>query len=177
MGQADRLQLPSCSKLCTLSGWSEPSPGQIGSQAETNIWFLLFWHKLLPLTGLISVPTFRAQCEHVCVQKGKQYPGVERRPLFEADLQVNDIWAQSVWWECCVLSLEKRGQLDDTILPNDVMPQMSSRFSLQIGRSAGTRTPLMRPLENWYYFKGYGKRLRFVVWMLKDCLQEDRTDL
>lgn len=61
-------------------------------------------HRLLYLTGQESVPTFRALC--VCVQDGKQYLGGERRPQFDTDLQVNDIWSCVCNVLCVVVRLK-----------------------------------------------------------------------
>lgn len=46
---------------------------------------------------IYSIWQARNLCPHsepcVCVQDGKQYLGGERRPQFDTDLQVNDIWS------------------------------------------------------------------------------------
>lgn len=68
-------------------------------------------------------------CAAVC---GKQDCGVERRPLFEADLQVNDIWASSLI-QLSVLETQRpywgRGSWGKNA-PSAIKPQGSSRFSL-----------------------------------------------
>ncbi len=72
----------------------------------------------------------------MCAQAGKLDRGVERRPLFEADLHVNDIWASSLIQLSVVEMQAGKGDLTwdgaagkKTIVQGDIKPQRSSHFS------------------------------------------------